>query len=131
MKRGAQLSATFLTLALLSACSAPKEAEAPTDTASAESDEVIKQEAKSIEAAANEAAALVEAEANAESDLTHRWRTGGGSRISLFCSFYPIKAKIIMHRLSRYIIKALCQILRRTAPRPYRAHGVNSLSNFI
>jgi hypothetical protein len=66
MKRGAQLSATFLTLALLSACSAPKEAEAPTDTASAESDEVIKQEAKSIEAAANEAAALVEAEANAE-----------------------------------------------------------------
>jgi hypothetical protein len=53
-------------LFLLSACSAPKEAEAPTNTASAESDEAIKQEAKSIEAAANEAAALVEAEANAE-----------------------------------------------------------------
>jgi uncharacterized lipoprotein YajG len=66
MKRGAQLSATFLALLLLSACSAPKEAEAPTNTASAESDEAIKQEAKSIEAAANEAAALVEAEANAE-----------------------------------------------------------------
>jgi hypothetical protein len=58
-----------LPLALISACSAPKEAEAPTNTASAgstETDEAVKQEAKSIEAAANEAAALIEAEANAE-----------------------------------------------------------------
>jgi hypothetical protein len=66
MKRGVQLSATFLVLLMLPACSAPKEAEVPENTASAENDEAIKQEAKSIEAAANEAAALVEAEANAE-----------------------------------------------------------------
>jgi hypothetical protein len=66
MKRTAQLSLALFMTALLSACSAPKEAEAPTNTTSPESGEAIKQEAKSIEAAANEAAALVEAEANAE-----------------------------------------------------------------
>ncbi len=66
MKRAAQLSSAIFALAVLSACSDPKEAEPPTNTASKESDEAIKQEAKSIETAANEAAALVEAEANAE-----------------------------------------------------------------
>ncbi len=61
--------ALALPLALTTACSAPKEAEGPANTASADSNETgetIKQEAKSIEAAANEAAALIEAEANAE-----------------------------------------------------------------
>ena len=61
--------ALALPLAFISACSAPKETEAPENTANAgstESDEAVKQEAKSIETAANEAAALIEAEANAE-----------------------------------------------------------------
>ncbi len=69
MKRGVITTAALVTI-FLSACNAPKESESPAPDAAgvtrAENDEVIKQEAKTIEAAADEAAALIEAEANGE-----------------------------------------------------------------
>jgi hypothetical protein len=55
---------------MLAACSAPKEAAVPADNIAAETDQAVKDEAKSLEAAADEAAALVEAEANAEMKAT-------------------------------------------------------------
>jgi parvulin-like peptidyl-prolyl isomerase len=59
---------TLAALLLLCACSSEPAAEksASPVSASDQADEATKQEAKSIEAAADEAAALIEAEANAE-----------------------------------------------------------------
>ena len=53
-------------LLLISACSSEAEPEKVVPTASADSEEAVKNEAKSIEAAADEAAAVIEEEANAE-----------------------------------------------------------------
>jgi hypothetical protein len=61
------LLVTLISTALISSCTAPKEADTPAaNMDSAERDQAIKQEAKSIEVAADEAAALIEAEANGE-----------------------------------------------------------------
>jgi hypothetical protein len=63
-----RLTACFVaaTLLLLSACSSEAEPEKTLTPVNIETDETIEQEAKSINDAADEAAALVEAEANAE-----------------------------------------------------------------
>ena len=53
-------------LLLISACSSEVEPEKVVPTASADSEETVKNEAKSIETAADEAAAVIEEEANAE-----------------------------------------------------------------
>lgn len=63
-----RLTACFVatSLLLLSACSSEAEPEKASAPVNIETDEAIEQEAKSIDDAADEAAALVEAEANAE-----------------------------------------------------------------
>jgi hypothetical protein len=68
-----RLTACFVaaTLLLLSACSSEAEPEKALAPVNIETDEAIEQEAKSINDAADEAAALVEAEANAEIKATN------------------------------------------------------------